>query len=88
MLLFPLGTTAAVYPFLLPLSVPFGLVIWRVASQDLTRMRAGEMDPRGEKEVRMARASAQVAVFAPLAGLVIWAAILAGVQLLQSWIEP
>jgi hypothetical protein len=70
-----LGAVAGACIYFGVVSVPFGIVVWRLASRDLAKMRAGRMDPNGEKQTRDARNCARAAVFIPLVGLLIWAAI-------------
>src|SRR5262245_38433775 len=70
-----LGAVAGACIYFGVVSVPFGIVVWRLASRDLAKMRAGRMDPNGEKQTRDARNCARVAVFIPLVGLLIWATI-------------
>jgi hypothetical protein len=70
-----LGFVAGVFVCLGVVSIPLGIVVWRLAARDLAEMRAGRMDPNGEKETRDARKRAEVAMLTPLAGLLIWATV-------------
>jgi hypothetical protein len=78
-----LGIVASGCFFFVILSLPFGVVMWRLAAQDLAKMRGGQMDPNGEKETRDALTCAKVAVFIPFAGLLIWATFFLVAQLFR-----
>jgi hypothetical protein len=45
--------------------VPLALLLWWAACHDLRKMRAGEMDPRGEEQTAAARTNARVALLVP-----------------------
>jgi hypothetical protein len=45
--------------------VPLALLLWWAVAHDLRKIRAGEMDPRGEEQTAAARANARVALMIP-----------------------
>jgi hypothetical protein len=59
--------------FLAPLAVPLALLLWWTAAHDLRKMRAGEMDPRGEEQTAAARTDARVCLIFPVIGCLLWA---------------
>ncbi len=64
-------------------SLPLGIVVWRLAARDLSKMRAGQMDPGGQQQALDARACARVAVLFPVVGLVLWSGLF-----LVAWLVP
>jgi hypothetical protein len=59
------------------LGLPRGVAVWLRARNDLSQMRAGRMDPRGEGRTDEARGSAIAAVALNLLGLTVLLAFLA-----------
>jgi hypothetical protein len=49
-------------------AIPLALLLWWAATHDLRKMRAGEMDPRGEEQAAAARTDARVALIFPAIG--------------------
>src|SRR5262249_59418750 len=63
--------------FLIPwvFGVPLALLLWWTTGHDLRKIRAGEMDPRGEEQTAAARANARTALTIPAVTLLIVGAL-------------
>jgi hypothetical protein len=48
------------------ISFPLGITVWILAALDLVKMRAGEMDPKGESDTKRARDHALLCVVASI----------------------
>jgi hypothetical protein len=78
-----LALGAASFFCLIPsvVAVPLGAAVWWMATQDLKKIDAGNMDPRGKKRTRAARQNGLVAVLLSLFSLGFWALIFLGTGL-------
>jgi hypothetical protein len=74
---FVLGLTTLV-------ALPLGVVIDVLAWRDLRRIRAGEMDPRGEGTVRRAQRVAEWAIALNVAAALLWLVVFGGL-LSHGW---
>lgn len=69
------GLSIAFFPFVV-LSGPLSLTAWALARLDLARIRAGFMDPSGERLTYEALNDGSTGLVLSLAGIVLWGGML------------